>query len=74
MTNVDYSTIPAGQQLQHGFDDIGNRESTKTGGDASGANPRLATYSANTLNQSTNRTVPGYVGSERLSVHKRHRK
>ena len=40
---------------------IGNRKTTAAGGDSSGANLRSATYSANTLNQYTSRTVPGYV-------------
>jgi RHS repeat-associated protein len=52
-------TPVAGQQNEYAFDDIGNRTSTKEGGDASGANLRAATYGANNLNQYTNRTVPG---------------
>jgi len=47
-----------GQQFEYGFDDIGNRNSTKAGGDQSGAGLRPATYSANSLNQYTSRTVP----------------
>lgn len=49
----------AGQQLEYGFDTIGNRASTKAGGDAQGLNQRLATYTANSLNQYQQRTVPG---------------
>ncbi len=51
-------TPVAGQQFEYGFDDIGNRASTKAGGDSTGNNLRPATCSANTLNQYTSRTVP----------------
>jgi RHS repeat-associated protein len=44
----------AGQQFGYDFDDIGNRETSTL-------NSRLSTYSANSLNQYTQRTVPGYV-------------
>src|SRR5439155_377309 len=44
--------------FEYTFDDIGNRSSTKAGGDASGANLRPATYTPNSLNQYTSRTVP----------------
>lgn len=54
-------TPVAGQQFEYAHDDIGNRTSTKAGGDENGANLRSATYSANNLNQYTNRTVPGAV-------------
>jgi RHS repeat-associated protein len=52
-------TPVAGEQFQYAFDEIGNRTQTKAGGDASGANPRLANYSANALNQYSTRDVPG---------------
>ena len=52
-------TPVAGQQFEYAFDDIGNRETTKAGGDAAGANLRLASYTVNNLNQYTQRTVPG---------------
>jgi len=52
-------TPVAGQQFEYAYDDIGNRTSTKEGGDATGAGLRSATYGANALNQYTNRTVPG---------------
>jgi RHS repeat-associated protein len=52
-------TPVAGQQYEYAFDDIGNRTSTKAGGDAVGAGLRPATYSANALNQYTSRDVPG---------------
>ncbi len=55
---MDGSPVP-GQQFDYGFDDIGNRSSTKAGGNAAGAGLRSATYSANNLNQYTSRTVPG---------------
>ena len=48
----------AGQQFDYAFDTIGNRTSTKAGGDQNGANLRSANYGANTLNQYTNRDVP----------------
>src|SRR6266516_4651044 len=53
----DNTPVP-GQQFEYGFDDIGNRTSTKAGGDQSGAGLRPASYAANSLNQYTNRTVP----------------
>jgi len=49
----------AGQQFEYGFDTIGNRFSAKAGGDETGANLRVANYSANSLNQYTSRDVPG---------------
>ncbi len=55
------STPVAGQQFEYGHDDIGNRTSTKAGGDASGAGLRPASYSPNSLNQYTARDVPGAV-------------
>ena len=77
----------AGQQFEYGFDWIGNRVSTKAGGDHTG-NPaalRSATYSANTLNQYTSRTVPNkidllgmadlgatvYVNSDHSGIHRK---
>jgi len=54
-------TPVAGQQFEYGFDDIGNRKTTATGGDATGGSLRFATYGANLLNQYTNRTVPAYA-------------
>ena len=54
-------TPVAGQQFEYAHDDIGNRSSTKSGGDSTGANLRSAGYTANTLNQITQRDVPGYV-------------
>ncbi len=54
-------TPVAGQQFEYGFDDIGNREWTKAGGDNNGSNLRTADYDNNLLNQITSREVPGYV-------------
>ena len=52
-------TPVAGQQFQYAFDDIGNRVSTKAGGDEYGANLRTNAYYPNLLNQYTSRTIPG---------------
>ncbi len=52
-------TPVAGQQFEYSHDDIGNRRSTRTGGDQNGGGLRYAGYSANSLNQYTNRDVPG---------------
>jgi RHS repeat-associated protein len=54
-------TPVAGQQFEYAFDDIGNRTQTKAGGDEVGLSLRESLYSANNLNQYTNRDVPGYV-------------
>ena len=54
-------TPVAGQQYEYAFDDIGNRGSTKSGGDSGGAALRAAAYSANSLNQYTSRDVPAYL-------------
>jgi len=64
-------TPVAGQQFTYSFDDIGNRKTTAAGGDQTGGNLRSATYTANTLNRYTQRTVPGYaniVGSANSSA------
>jgi len=55
---TDGTPVP-GQQFEYGFDDIGNRTSTKGGGDQSGQAFRPASSAPNSLTQSTNRTVPG---------------
>ncbi len=52
-------TLVPGQQFGYGFDDIGNRTQTEAGGDANGANLRVANYSVNNLNQITSRDYPG---------------
>ncbi len=56
----DGSTV-LGQQFGYLFDDIGNRKNAVSGGDSNGLHLRLQTYSANSLNQYTSRTVPGWV-------------
>jgi hypothetical protein len=56
----DWTPVP-GQQFEYGFDAIGNRTSTAEGGDQGGSNLRSATYSNNTLNQLTSRTVPNKI-------------
>jgi hypothetical protein len=53
------NTPVAGQQFEYSYDDIGNRIQTKSGGDANGANLRVAGYTNNSLNQLTSRGVPG---------------
>jgi RHS repeat-associated protein len=54
-------TPVAGQQYEYAFDDIGNRTQTKSGGDETGSNLRVANYSENLLNEITSQIVPGYV-------------
>jgi YD repeat-containing protein len=54
-------TPVAGQQFEYGFDDIGNRKVARRGGDENGWNLRQSLYTANLLNQYSQRTVPGYV-------------
>jgi YD repeat-containing protein len=48
-----------GQQFEYGFDDIGNRVSTRAGGNAAGTGLRWAGYTNNALNQLESRGVPG---------------
>jgi RHS repeat-associated protein len=50
-----------GQQTEYAFDNIGNRSSAKAGGDEQGLNLRLSTYTANSLNEYEQRTVPGAI-------------
>ena len=50
----------AGQQFEYAYDNIGNRTTSKSGGDASGANLRTASYSADAANQYTTVATPGY--------------
>jgi len=57
---ADGTPMP-GQLFDYGFDTIGNRTLTKTGGDQNGQNQRLAGYTANNLNQYVSRDVPGAV-------------
>ena len=64
---ADGSLVP-GQQFGYGFDDIGNRQQTTSGGDAAGNSLRLANYTNNALNQITQRDVPGYVDINGVSL------
>jgi len=52
-------TAVAGEQFGYAFDTIGNRTQTQTGGDTNGLNLRVANYTVNSLNQITQRDVPG---------------
>ncbi|HEY5909996.1 MAG TPA: RHS repeat-associated core domain-containing protein [Verrucomicrobiae bacterium] len=54
-------TPVAGQQFEYAHDDIGNRKSTRAGGDENGGTLRSANYTANSLNQYSSRDVPGAV-------------
>jgi RHS repeat-associated protein len=51
-------TPVAGQQFEYAFDEIGNRISTKAGGNENGTGLRTANYSANSLNQYSFRDIP----------------
>ena len=61
-------TIAAGQQFDYLFDTIGNRTQTESGGDQNGANLRTANYSANSLNQITQRDIPAYADIKGFSI------
>ncbi len=50
-----------GEQFGYGFDDIGNRKVSRRGGDENGWILLQSLYTANLLNQYTQRTVPGFV-------------
>ncbi|MBI3868592.1 MAG: RHS repeat-associated core domain-containing protein [Verrucomicrobia bacterium] len=52
-------TPVAGMQFEYTFDDIGNRKTAKSGGDQTGANLRIGTYTSDRLNQINQRTVSG---------------
>ena len=54
-------SLVLGQQFEYTFDDIGNRKTAVSGGDANGRQKRVQNYTVNNLNQYTQRTVPGYV-------------
>ena len=57
---ADWTPV-AGQQFEFGYDTIGNRTTTKEGGDATGLNLRSATYSVNNLDQYGVVPVPGAI-------------
>jgi hypothetical protein len=61
---VDNSPV-AGMQFEYAFDNLGNRNSSKTGGNGQAGALREATYSPNALNQYTQRTV-GHCALSRL--------
>lgn len=50
-----------GQQFEYTFDDIGNRTAAKNGGNQTGTGLRSFSYTPNSLNQYTSRTVPDAV-------------
>ena len=54
-------TPVAGQQFDYSFDDIGNRKTAAAGGDQWGANLRYQNYTANNLNEYSQRSVPDYL-------------
>ncbi len=54
-------TPVAGQQFEYAFDPIGNRISTKVGGDANGANLRSSSWTNNAANQLTGRGVSAAI-------------
>ena len=54
-------TAVLGQEFDYTFDDIGNRKTAISGGDAYGKNKRYQNYTVNNLNQYTSRSVPGYL-------------
>lgn len=51
--------LAPGMQFEYQYDEIGNREESKSGGDASGHGLRTTTYSPDALNQYTSVTNPG---------------
>lgn len=57
-------TVVAGEQFEYAFDDIGNRKAAALGGDQYGANLRYGSYSVNSLNEYTSRTVPSYLEAQ----------
>lgn len=55
------NSLVAGQQSEFVYDNLGNRTSTKAGGDSIGSNLRSAAYTPNALNQYASRTNPGAI-------------
>jgi hypothetical protein len=47
----------AGQQFEYGFDDLGNRKVSRRGSDGNGWNLRESLYTANLLNQYSQRCL-----------------
>lgn len=54
-------TPVAGMQNEYDYDNIGNRVSSKEGGNSAGNNLRTVTYSQNSLNQYEQRNVTGSI-------------
>lgn len=54
------NSIVWGAQTEYNFDNIGNRKSAKNGGNELGS-PRQSGYTATSLNQYSQRTVPGAI-------------
>jgi hypothetical protein len=50
----------SGQRYGYAYDNIGNRQSARSGGDERGWNLRTTLYEVNALNQYTGITTPGY--------------
>jgi RHS repeat-associated protein len=55
------NTLVSGQQTAFSYDNSGNRRTSSTGGDAQGNALRQSTFTANSLNQYSQRTNPGAV-------------
>ncbi len=53
-------TPVTGQHFGYDYDNIGNRDTASSGGDALGANLRTTSYTVNDLNQYTAIATPGY--------------
>ena len=53
-------TPVSGQQFSYAYDNIGNRQTASFGGNTSGVNLRTISYGANSLDQYTNITTPGF--------------
>ena len=54
-------TPVAGQQFEYSFDDIGNREQGRRGGDGAGGTLSSIDYTRDRLNRYSQRLVPAYV-------------
>jgi hypothetical protein len=55
------NTPVAGQQFEYGYDNFGNRQTSRSGGDATGNSLRQSNYVVDGLNQLSQRTVPGAI-------------
>ena len=61
-------TPVARQQFEYGFDDVGTRNTVKSGGGGSGTGLRPVSYSVNKLKQYLQRTVSGYADIKGLML------